>query len=128
MRSAQLVHMTTASMMAQAASAVASSSAVTLEEGRAIRQELQSIQHSLTSGEAEKVELMRSLACLKDDLIRLQHSDSTLDVSSAASSSVLGPGGQLLHHQAGGGGGGFDKFSTASQTDLSGEVRLSFVV
>ena len=115
-------------MMAASAVASSSSGAVTLEEGRAIRQELQSIQQSLTSGEAEKVELMRSLACLKDDLIRLQHSDSTLDVSSAASSSVLGPGGgHLLHHQAGGGGGGggggFDKFSTASQTDLSGEVR-----
>ena len=75
------------------------------------------------SGESEKVELMRSLACLKDDLIRLQHSDSTLDVSSAAASSSMSSNpasvGHLLTHQP-----HFnDKFSTASQTDLSGEVR-----
>ena len=34
--------------------------------------ELQNIQKSLSSGEQEKVELVKSLACLKDDLTRLQ--------------------------------------------------------
>ncbi len=77
---------------------------LTLEEAQAIRAELLNIQRSLTSGEQEKQELMRSLACLKDDLIRLQHSESSFDVS------ALNP---------------LEKFSTASQTDLSGEVRTS---
>ena len=46
---------------------------------------------------------MKNLACLKDDLTRLQHSDSTLDVSKQS---------QMM-----------ERLSTASQTDLSGEVR-----
>jgi DNA-directed RNA polymerase subunit H (RpoH/RPB5) len=58
----------------------------------------------LTIGEQEKIELMKNLACLKDDLTRLQHSDSTLDVTNAKQSQVL------------------ERLSTASQTDLSGEV------
>ncbi len=43
---------------------------LTLEEMQAVRSELLNIQRSLTSGEQEKQELMRSLACLKDDLTR----------------------------------------------------------
>ncbi len=43
---------------------------LTLEEAQAIRAELLNIQRSLSSGEQEKQELMRSLACLKDDLTR----------------------------------------------------------
>ncbi len=86
----------------------------TLEEVEAIRAELYNIQQSLSTGEQEKVELMKNLACLKDDLTRLQasgngqhggqrNSDSALDVS-----------------------GSNPSFSTAaSQTDLSGEVRIS---
>ena len=48
---------------------------------------------------------MKSLACLKDDLTRLQPSESSLDVSVLSSSAQ-------------------EKFSTASQTDLSGEVKI----
>jgi len=72
-------------------------SAATAEEAAAIRTELLNIQRSLTSGEREKAELMKSLACLKDDLTRLQHSESSLDVSSALGATA----------------------ETASQTDLS---------
>ena len=78
---------------------------LTLEEARAIKAELNNIQKSLTVGEQEKIELMKNLACLKDDLTRLQHSDSTLDVSKQS---------QLT-----------ERLSTASQTDLSGEVCLN---
>ena len=96
---------------------------MTLEEAKAIRAELQNIQQSLATGEHEKVELMKNLACLKDDLTRLQHSDSSLDVSSASAAAfAAGNNGE----GAGGGvasGGPLDRFSTASQTDLSGEVR-----
>ena len=74
---------------------------LTVEEAKAVRAELLSIQQSLSTGEQEKIELMKSLACLKDDLTRLQPSESSLDVSVA-----------------------HEKFSTASQTDLSGEVIL----
>ena len=77
---------------------------LTLEEARAIKAELNNIQKSLTVGEQEKIDLMKNLACLKDDLTRLQHSDSTLDVSKQS---------QMM-----------ERLSTASQTDLSGEVRL----
>ena len=78
---------------------------LTIEEAKAIRAELLSIQQSLSTGEQEKVELMKSLACLKDDLTRLQQSESSLDVS------------VINAHE---------KFSTASQTDLSGEVGRGF--
>ncbi|XP_059079146.1 protein kibra-like isoform X2 [Tigriopus californicus] len=73
---------------------------LTLEEAQAIKNELYHIQKSLSVGEQEKIELMKSLACLKDDLTRLQHSESSLDVCSAP----------------------MEKFSTASQTDISGEM------
>ena len=94
---------------------------MSVEEANAIRCELQSIQQSLAVGEQEKTELMKNLACLKDDLTRLQHSDSSLDVSSASAAA----------YAAGNNGDGqgenssvpIDRFSTASQTDLSGEVR-----
>jgi protein KIBRA len=74
---------------------------LTIEEATAIRTELLNIQQSLSTGEQEKIELMKSLACLKDDLTRLQPSESSLDVSA------------INAHE---------KLSTASQTDLSGEM------
>lgn len=74
---------------------------LTIEEATAIRTELLNIQQSLYTGEQEKIELMKSLACLKDDLTRLQPSESSLDVSA------------INAHE---------KLSTASQTDLSGEM------
>lgn len=74
---------------------------LTMEEATAIRTELLNIQQSLSTGEQEKIELMKSLACLKDDLTRLQPSESSLDMS-------------LMTAQ--------EKLSTASQTDLSGEM------
>ena len=80
---------------------------LTLEEAAAIRTELLSIQQSLCTGEREKVELMKSLACLKDDLTRLQPSESSLDVSAMRE---------------------LERLSTASQTDLSGEVRMVIMV
>ena len=79
---------------------------LTLEEARAIKAELSNIQKSLTIGEQEKIDLMKNLACLKDDLTRLQHSDSSLDVSKQS---------QIM-----------ERLSTASQTDLSGEVKHIF--
>ncbi len=80
---------------------------LTMEEARAIKAELSQIQKSLTIGEQEKIELMKNLACLKDDLTRLQHSDSSHDVTNVnhKSSSIV-----------------LDRLSTASQTDLSGEM------
>ena len=78
------------------------SNGLTLEEARAIKTELNNIQKSLTVGEQEKIELMKNLACLKDDLTRLQHSESTLDVTKQS---------QVM-----------ERLSTASQTDLSGEL------
>ena len=81
---------------------------LTLEEARAIKAELNNIQKSLTIGEQEKIDLMKNLACLKDDLTRLQHSDSNLDVSKQS---------QIM-----------ERLSTASQTDLSGEVCIARVL
>ena len=72
---------------------------LTLEEARAIKTELHNIQKSLTVGEQEKIELMKNLSRLKDDLTRIQHSDSTFDVNKQGVAC-----------------------DTASQTDLSGEV------
>ena len=104
-------------------SAFSQYSNMTVEDANAIRSELQSIQTSLAIGEHEKVELMKNLACLKDDLTRLQHSDSSLDVSSASAAAFAA--GNHVEGQGGGmavNGGPLDRFSTASQTDLSGEV------
>lgn len=64
--------------------------------------ELRNIQKSLSSGEKEKADLMQSLAKLKDDLTRLQLSESSSDVSTLSLPQ--------------------EKLSTASQTDLSGEL------
>lgn len=64
--------------------------------------ELRNIQKSLSSGEKEKAELMQSLAKLKDDLTRLQLSESSPDVSTLSLPQ--------------------EKLSTASQTDLSCET------
>lgn len=75
-----------------------------IQEAQAIVAELRNIQKSLMSGEKEKAELMLSLAKLKDDLTRLQLSESSPDVSTLSLPS--------------------EKLSTASQTDLSGEVSL----
>lgn len=73
-----------------------------IQEAQAIVAELRNIQKSLMSGEKEKAELMLSLAKLKDDLTRLQLSESSPDVSTLSLPS--------------------EKLSTASQTDLSGEM------
>lgn len=75
-----------------------------ITQAQAIMAELREIQRSLSSGEQEKVELMRSLAKLKDDLTRLQLCESSPDVSTLSLPAAT------------------DKLSTASQTDLSGEV------
>ncbi|KAK9886964.1 hypothetical protein WA026_019222 [Henosepilachna vigintioctopunctata] len=72
-----------------------------LVEAQAIVAELRNIQVSLSSGEKEKAELMQSLAKLKDDLTRLQLSESSPDVSTLSLPQ--------------------EKLSTASQTDLSCE-------
>ena len=93
---------------------------MTAEEANAIRCELQSIQQSLAVGEHEKTELMKNLACLKDDLTRLQHSDSSLDVSSASAAAYAA--GNNGEGQGEASAVNHDRFSTASQTDLSGEV------
>ncbi|KAK3922478.1 Protein kibra [Frankliniella fusca] len=73
-----------------------------IQEAQAIVAELRNIQKSLMSGEKEKAELMLSLAKLKDDLTRLQLSESSPDVSTLSLPS--------------------ERLSTASQTDLSGEL------
>lgn len=77
-------------------------------EAQAIVTELREIQQSLSSGQRERTGLMHSLAKLKDDLTRLQLCSATddPDLQNQHSSST-----QLS-----------DKLSTASQTDLSGEV------
>ena len=70
--------------------------------------ELRNIQHSLSSGEKEKAELMASLSRLRDDLTRLKPlSDLSPELSTLS----------LPQHSA-----AADKFSTASQTDLSGDA------
>ncbi|KAJ9601061.1 hypothetical protein L9F63_000796, partial [Diploptera punctata] len=73
-----------------------------ITEAQAIMTELRNIQKSLSSGEKEKAELMQSLAKLKDDLTRLQLCESSPDVSTLSLPQ--------------------EKLSTASQTDLSGEL------
>lgn len=68
--------------------------------------ELREIQRSLSSGEKERMELMQSLAKLKDDLTRLQLcNESSPDASTLSIPPVS---------------------NTASQTDLSGEVGFIF--
>ena len=76
----------------------------TLQEAQAIMAELRNIQHSLSSGEKEKAELMASLSRLRDDLTRLKplNNDMSPDLSTLSLPQ--------------------EKFSTASQTDLSGMV------
>jgi len=74
-------------------------------EAQAIVTELREIQQSLSSGQRERTGLMHSLAKLKDDLTRLQLCSATDDPDLQTSSTQLS-----------------DKLSTASQTDLSGEV------
>lgn len=83
-------------------------------EAQAIVTELREIQQSLTSGQRERSDLMHSLAKLKDDLTRLQLCSATddPDLQTQHSSST-----QLS-----------DKLSTASQTDLSGEVFNSIIL
>jgi len=70
--------------------------------------ELRNIQQSLSSGEKEKAELMASLSRLRDDLTRLKplNNDTSPDLSTLSLPQ--------------------EKFSTASQTDLSGNlIKLS---
>jgi len=76
---------------------------LTPEEALAIRSELQNIQQSLVTGEQEKVQLMKSLACLKEDLTRLEVTDGSMDVPPISQAETL---------------------SIASQTDLSGEEMV----
>ncbi|XP_064482085.1 protein kibra-like [Ornithodoros turicata] len=66
-----------------------------LEEAKAIVEELCNIHKSLSKGEKERAQLMHKLSRLKDDLTRLQPESSNLAQ---------------------------EKLSTASQTDLSGEL------
>ncbi|XP_047003394.1 protein kibra isoform X1 [Schistocerca americana] len=73
-----------------------------ITEAQAIMTELRNIQKSLSLGEKEKAELMQSLAKLKDDLTRLQLCESSPDASTLSLPQ--------------------EKLSTASQTDLSGEL------
>lgn len=77
-------------------------------QAQAIVTELREIQQSLSSGQRERSGLMHSLAKLKDDLTRLQLCSATDDPDIQGQNS---PSAQLS-----------DKLSTASQTDLSGEV------
>ncbi|KAK9497147.1 hypothetical protein O3M35_004519 [Rhynocoris fuscipes] len=79
-----------------------------ISEAQAMVAEVREIQRSLSSGEQERGELMRSLAKLKDDLTRLQLGESSPDVSTLSLTSPLA--------------NAADKLSTASQTDLSGEL------
>ncbi|XP_050441150.1 protein kibra isoform X2 [Adelges cooleyi] len=76
-------------------------------EAQAIVTELREIQQSLSSGQRERTGLMQSLAKLKDDLTRLQLCSATDDPDFQTQHSST----QLS-----------DKLSTASQTDLSGEL------
>ena len=80
----------------------------TLQEAQAIMAELRNIQHSLSSGEKEKAELMASLSRLRDDLTRLKplNNDMSPDLSTLSLPQ--------------------EKFSTASQTDLSGTYNKKF--
>jgi protein KIBRA len=80
----------------------------TLQEAQAIMAELRNIQHSLSSGEKEKAELMASLSRLRDDLTRLKplNNDMSPDLSTLSLPQ--------------------EKFSTASQTDLSGTYNNKF--
>jgi len=71
-------------------------------EAQAIMTELRNIQKSLSSGEKEKAELMQSLAQLKDELTRLQLCEGSPEASTLSLPQ--------------------EKLSTASQTDLSGEL------
>lgn len=73
-----------------------------ITEAQAIMSELRNIQKSLISGEKEKAELMQSLAQLKDELTRLQLCEGSPDASTLSLPQ--------------------EKLSTASQTDLSGEI------
>lgn len=73
-----------------------------ITEAQAIMSELRNIQKSLISGEKEKAELMQSLAQLKDELTRLQLCEGSPDASTLSLPQ--------------------EKLSTASQTDLSGEL------
>ena len=73
-----------------------------LPEAHAILSELRNIQKSLLIGQKEKAELLATLARMRDN--RGYRSDRSLDSSLFSLTS--------------------EKISTASQTDISGEVRL----
>lgn len=83
-------------------------------QAQAIVTELREIQQSLSSGQRERSGLMHSLAKLKDDLTRLQLCSATDDPDLQGQNS---PSAQLS-----------DKLSTASQTDLSGEVCAVYTI
>src|SRR5271170_6176513 len=91
--------------LSQVEQKLSSGNCYTIGEAQAIMNELRNIQRSLTSGEKERAALMQILARHKEDLTRLQTAESSPDVSTLSIP--------------------MEKFSTASQTDLSGEVSDS---
>ncbi|CAG0883324.1 unnamed protein product [Cyprideis torosa] len=80
-------------------------------EAEAIVSEMRSVQASLREGEAEKAELMKSLMRLKDELLRINWKAPT----SSGGGSFDGSGGSGSQPNG-------EVLSTASQTDLSGEL------
>ena len=88
--------------LSQVEQKLSSGNCYTVGEAQAIMSELRNIQKSLLSGKKERAELMQSLARHKEDLTRLQTAESSPDVSTLSIPA--------------------EKFSTASQTDLVGEV------
>lgn len=89
--------------LAQVEQKMSTGSCYTMGEAQAIMNELRSIQRSLLSGEKERMELMQCLARHKEDLTRLQSMTKFPDIGSSLGNST-------------------EKLSTASQTDLSGDV------
>ncbi|ODN03263.1 Protein kibra [Orchesella cincta] len=88
--------------LAQVEQKMSTGSCYTMGEAQAIMNELRSIQRSLISGEKERMELMQCLARHKEDLTRLQSMTKFPDMSSFGNST--------------------EKLSTASQTDLPGDL------
>lgn len=93
--------------LAQVEQKMSTGSCYTMGEAQAIMNELRSIQRSLISGEKERMELMQCLARHKEDLTRLQSMTKFPDIGSSLGNST-------------------EKLSTASQTDLSGDVSEHF--
>ncbi|CAG0920590.1 unnamed protein product [Notodromas monacha] len=99
-----------------------SSKSYTVLEAEAILDELKQVQRSLCEGEKEKAELMQSLARIKDDLNRLSAGQNSVGISGNHGSQCdySSPDASSLSFLNAVGGN--EKFTTASQTDLSGEL------